>query len=234
MAGQVSGPIAILHAFDTDGNLQPLQCDENAYLYVKTSLTTIDASDVTYTPSTLADWDGGTDPGNVDGALDQLAERVTDNEVLLGALSFPRRFFTTYNLCRVTVGNAFTVAINAAYLFSMLCYQNTGADGDTVVYSALLEAGDYTLRFIHDKANNRGMMDTYFKHVDDGSYTAIETGFDMYAAGSGVYYVHTATFTVSTSGLQLFKNVINGKNASSSGYYAAMCSIDIYRTAGID
>jgi hypothetical protein len=42
-----------------------------------------DAADVTYTPTTLTDWDADTDPGNVDGALDQLAERVADNELLI-------------------------------------------------------------------------------------------------------------------------------------------------------
>lgn len=40
----------------------------------------VDASGVTFTPTTNADWDGSTDPGNVDDALDQLAERVTDLE----------------------------------------------------------------------------------------------------------------------------------------------------------
>lgn len=40
-----------------------------------------DAADVTYTPGVLTDWDGDADPGNVDGALDQLAERVDDNEI---------------------------------------------------------------------------------------------------------------------------------------------------------
>lgn len=39
-----------------------------------------DASIVTYSPTTAADWDSSTDPGNVDDALDQLAERVTDLE----------------------------------------------------------------------------------------------------------------------------------------------------------
>ena len=41
---------------------------------------THDASVITYTPTTTADWDGSTDPGDVDNALDQLAERVTDIE----------------------------------------------------------------------------------------------------------------------------------------------------------
>lgn len=41
---------------------------------------TPDAANVTYTPTTAADWDGGADPGDVDEALDQVAERVKDLE----------------------------------------------------------------------------------------------------------------------------------------------------------
>ena len=40
----------------------------------------IDASSVTYTPTTATDWDSDADPGDVDNALDQLAERVDDLE----------------------------------------------------------------------------------------------------------------------------------------------------------
>ncbi len=39
-----------------------------------------DAGVITYTPTTSADWDGSTDPGNADDALDQLAERMKDVE----------------------------------------------------------------------------------------------------------------------------------------------------------
>lgn len=39
-----------------------------------------DASTTTYTPSTVANWTGSADPGNVDDALDQLAARVDDLE----------------------------------------------------------------------------------------------------------------------------------------------------------
>lgn len=35
-----------------------------------------DASSVTYTPTTLGDWNSSADPGNVDDAFDQLADRV--------------------------------------------------------------------------------------------------------------------------------------------------------------
>lgn len=40
----------------------------------------VDAADVTYTPAVNADWDGDADPGDVNNALDQLAERVDDLE----------------------------------------------------------------------------------------------------------------------------------------------------------
>jgi hypothetical protein len=40
----------------------------------------VDADDVTYTPTTVADWDGSADPGSTMDALDQLAERTKDLE----------------------------------------------------------------------------------------------------------------------------------------------------------
>ena len=46
----------------------------------------VDAGDVSFTPTTNADWDGDADPGDTDDALDQLAERVDDNEIEIAAL----------------------------------------------------------------------------------------------------------------------------------------------------
>jgi len=40
------------------------------------AVSTADAANVTYTPLALADWTASTDPGQVDDALDQLADRV--------------------------------------------------------------------------------------------------------------------------------------------------------------
>ncbi len=68
-----------------------LQEDDNS-LWILTAVTptwesvadaggaVVDAADVTYTPTVATDWDSDADPGDVDDALDQLAERVTDNE----------------------------------------------------------------------------------------------------------------------------------------------------------
>jgi len=44
----------------------------------------VDASVVTYTPAVATDWDSDADPGDVDNALDQLAERVDDLEGAAG------------------------------------------------------------------------------------------------------------------------------------------------------
>lgn len=46
-----------------------------------------DAADITYTPSVLSDWNSDADPGDVDNALDQLAERVDDLEAAGGTLN---------------------------------------------------------------------------------------------------------------------------------------------------
>lgn len=39
-----------------------------------------DAAAISFTPTTAGDWDGGTDPGDLNDAVDQLAERVFDLE----------------------------------------------------------------------------------------------------------------------------------------------------------
>ncbi len=46
-----------------------------------------DAGDITYTPAVNADWNGSADPGDVDAALDQLAERAKDMESFAGISS---------------------------------------------------------------------------------------------------------------------------------------------------
>ena len=49
----------------------------------------VDAEDVTFTPAEVTDWDGGADPGDVQEALDQLAERLTDGGGSGGATFHP-------------------------------------------------------------------------------------------------------------------------------------------------
>jgi hypothetical protein len=74
-------PIGTLYAV-TDENLVERSTGAAWELFVDGDAGggAVDAMDVTYTPLVLADWDTGLDPGDVDQALDQLAERVTDVE----------------------------------------------------------------------------------------------------------------------------------------------------------
>ena len=46
---------------------------------------TLDAADITFTPTTAADWNGDADPGDLDDALNQLAERIDDSEIAVSA-----------------------------------------------------------------------------------------------------------------------------------------------------
>jgi hypothetical protein len=54
------------------------------------AISTIDAANVTFTPSTLADWTGSVDPGDADVALDQLADRLSSVETV--SSSWPSAF----------------------------------------------------------------------------------------------------------------------------------------------
>lgn len=67
-------------ALQQDDNSLWILTDNDPLTWVRVSGGAVDADNVTYTPATLTDWDSDTDPGDVDDALDQLAERVDDNE----------------------------------------------------------------------------------------------------------------------------------------------------------
>lgn len=61
---------------------------DNKISFSRNSDTT-DAANVPYTPAVLTDWDGDADPGSTGAALNQLAERVDDNEIAIAALGAP-------------------------------------------------------------------------------------------------------------------------------------------------
>ena len=75
--------ILINNAADNDGTF-------DSRYYTQTQVDNLldgqdDASEITYTPTTLTDWNGDADPGNTDSALDQLAGRTTTVEGDLSA-----------------------------------------------------------------------------------------------------------------------------------------------------
>lgn len=58
----------------------PISLNYGTGLMLSGSDLVINESDIPYTPSDASDWNGSTDPGDVDDALDQLAERTTSLE----------------------------------------------------------------------------------------------------------------------------------------------------------
>lgn len=192
----------------------------------------VDAADVTYTPGTLADWDGSVDPGNQDNANDQLAERVADLEGLAIDELLPVRYEQTFASMYVIQGTSMALTVNASQMLNTFWYFADGNDGDNGTFSCVLKPGSYTIELIGIVGSNKCKLDIDFKHVNDGSYTNIVTQQDWYAGGAAFNTSKTATFTVSTGGRHIFKLAVNGKNASSSNYYIQLSLIMIYLTAG--
>ena len=71
-----------------------------------------DASEISYTPSTLADWDGGVDPGQTNDALDQLADRSTTTEgTLADHLNGGAAKHTSTSITNTAAGNLTSVVL---------------------------------------------------------------------------------------------------------------------------
>lgn len=75
IVGGVDGAAGRL-AKGTDGQVLKMAAGAVGWGTDNDSAGSPDASTVTYTPTTATDWDGDADPGDLDNALDQLAERV--------------------------------------------------------------------------------------------------------------------------------------------------------------
>ena len=84
-AGGTPEGTAVLSTGVTDGHVLTADGAGGAAWVAPPAGGAVDAGDVSYTPTTAADWDGSADPGDVDNALDQLAERTADLEGVAGA-----------------------------------------------------------------------------------------------------------------------------------------------------
>ncbi len=228
-----SGPISILCAYDASGIVVPLSVNTYGELLVDTGVpTTVDASDVTYTPTTPADWDGGIDPGNQDSANDQLAERVKDLEGATVTIDYPIRGTVFHDVTHIVAGNAVVNNPSSSQDYGCSWFQSPAANSDQFIFSMILKAGSYTLKDLGISWANAPLVDIDFKYHTAASYTNIVTGQDWYSAATTYNVRKTATFTVTVSGEQLFRVTVNGKNASSGGYSFIVTKFDAYLTAG--
>lgn len=183
----------------------------------------VDADDVTYTPTTLADWDSSTDPGDVEQALDQLAERTTDLEAGGGATVYPSQVIVPV-LFYASSNGAVSKGVDATQLGNqrlILPNDNTAY----VEYPVLLQAGTWRLDAISDKANTRAILTFSIDGVSVGTQ-------DAYAASPSANFEASVTgIVVAATGVKTLRVSNPTKNASSSGYAGVLSQLVMRKTA---
>lgn len=118
----------------------------------------------------------------------------------------------------VTVGNALISTVDAAQLYAFTAYQNAAANGDTFTHKFFLAAGTYTLSVLGITASDAGKIDWYL----DAEGSPQISGQDWYAGGTTRNVIQTASITVTGSGVHTLKGVLNGKNGSSTNFFAQL------------
>ncbi len=106
-------------------------------------------------------------------------------------------------------------------------FDNDGsvADGDNISFKVYLAKGTYTLAIVTLKGANAAIVDF---DIDGGEVAS----FDLYNAGALQNQRLTDTGNViATEGLKTLRMRVDGKNGSSSAYYAFVQMIILWRTA---
>jgi hypothetical protein len=128
-------------------------------------------------------------------------------------------------------GNAITSSLDGSQIFFTYAVQNPSANLDSFTHPFVLQAGSYTLMIRGITKNDQGLLDLYFKHVSDPSYTALVAGQDWYSAVLTQNVTKSVSLTVVKPGLHILKGVVNGKNAASSAYVMRLTYFRIRGTA---
>ena len=127
--------------------------------------------------------------------------------------SLPARATMWHEEATVTVGNALVYLIVTGQAYNFISHQNTAADGDTFTQGCMIAEGTYTLYVLGRTLASAGRVDWY---VDD---VLVASAQDWYAASTTPNIEQTvASIVIAEGGWHVLKGVINGKNASSSGY----------------
>jgi len=145
------------------------------------------------------------DEGGEGGALDGY----------LAAEAAGKRGLMFHDQSLVTVGSgAITRTVTSSQSYGFVAVKASAGNGDKFSHGCMLAAGTYTFKALGTTASGRGKLDWY---VDGTKITS--TPQDWYSA-STVYEVEmsVASVTISTSGYHKVEGLVNGKNASSSGY----------------
>ncbi len=105
-------------------------------------------------------------------------------------------------------------------------YNSSGTDGDFNTYTVDLPAGTYTCYFIFSVYSDGGKVDVYINGTKKVS------AYDTYWASKWSRITSVASVVISSSGTPVaVKFAVNGKNASSSGYFIRLSGMFFLRTA---
>lgn len=146
-------------------------------------------------------------------------------------VNYPRRtaWFVDELIASATMTEDSTTNSGMHYGYAQYQSSGTVADGNTWTASAVLETGTYTLSILGIKEADAGKVDIYVG-PDTGSLVLQGTQ-DWYNGSQQKNQVLFTSITVLTSGYNIIKLVINGKNVSSSNYYLVFTKVWITPSA---
>lgn len=129
-------------------------------------------------------------------------------------------------LSYVSIGQGtWITAISAGIFFAAQFYSSDVANGDNISYQVYLAKGTYTLMFLCRQGPNMPIVDF---DIDAGEVAS----FDLYHVNDTSENRRTQTaIGVATSGLKTLKLRVDGKHASSGGYWCFFQCIILWRTA---
>lgn len=122
----------------------------------------------------------------------------------------------------VTTGNAITRVPNSLQYYNVYSYQNASADGDAWSQSCVLAPGVYRLEALGRLTPSSGKLAITI----DGAKTI---AFDLYGSITPNVNVFNVTFTVETAKRIVISGLVEGQNASSSGYDIQLTNLDIQK-----
>lgn len=165
-------------------------------------------------------------PENIDAQVGQRAiltraprskewvvESVSGKSPTSLSIDYPTGSRMWHDECLITVGNPLSITIDATHRYGWYGFQSTAANGDTFTNRFLLKAGTYTFYALGRKGTGAGKIDWYVDNI------LIQSAQDWYnAAAANNTVLSVSNVIINTSGLHVLKGVVNGKNASSSGF----------------
>jgi len=129
------------------------------------------------------------------------------------------------NYSAIIQGTWVRFSSNASQTSGFFMYNSSNTDLDQVDYKISLEKGTYTFDLITMMNTNCPILDVLIDGVSAGTK-------DLYSASVVYNSLQTITgIVVTTSGLKTLSLKVNGKNASSTGYYLNLSYFTLFRTA---